>query len=182
MLHFQRRVGKPWTHLVPQTYQNLSWIQSNYWWDRPEDCWKRSSTLRSTGGIETWDGQDQHSCVGNPHMEEYLFKKRGVHLTLEPSVQRFCVARRSSCNVGFEARRFTFGRARRLWERETAHLKGARETWHAPRLRTEEGIKNETGPDPSAHLGEASEKKDETGIHPGNIDAHGGHFGKCILS
>ena len=48
--------------------------------------------------------------------------------------------------------------------------------------RAEAGIQNETGPDPSAHLGEASEKKDETGIHPVNTDAHGGHFGKRILS
>lgn len=61
-------------------------------------------------------------------MEEYLFKKQGVHLTLEPSVQRFCVGRRSSYNVGFEARRFTFERARRLWERETGLLKGTQET------------------------------------------------------
>ena len=63
MLHFQKRIGRPWIYLVPQTYQNLHWIQSNYWWESPEDDWKRPSTLSSTEGIETWESQAPHSCV-----------------------------------------------------------------------------------------------------------------------
>ena len=68
------RVGRAWFHLLSQAHQNYNYLQSNYWWERPESSRKdhlqvtmqirkegQSSSIVKTHIVRTHTSGGQHT-------------------------------------------------------------------------------------------------------------------------
>lgn len=68
-------IERPWAHLLPWAHQNWNYLQSNYWWEGPENSrkkvfynlrYKEGTTMSWVGRAEMEHNQHPHPQVGNP--------------------------------------------------------------------------------------------------------------------